>query len=129
ACPDEFHPGAGAARRPFGASHSGDRDIALIVSCAHSRCRPRSWRRSRAHANNDAASDGRRGGRKTSEGVKPMSLRLDGKNALITGGASGIGRASAIRFAQEGANVCVADRHLTPAEETAAAVRELGRKS
>lgn len=58
-----------------------------------------------------------------------MSLRLDGKNALITGGASGIGRASAIRFAQEGANVCVADRHLAPAEETAAEVRKLGRKS
>ena len=54
-----------------------------------------------------------------------MSLRLDGKNALITGGASGIGRASAIRFAQEGANVCVADRHLTPAEETAAAQRAM----
>jgi NAD(P)-dependent dehydrogenase (short-subunit alcohol dehydrogenase family) len=58
-----------------------------------------------------------------------MSLRLDGKNALITGAASGIGRASAIRFAQEGANVCVADRQLAAAEETAAKVRELGRKS
>jgi hypothetical protein len=32
-----------------------------------------------------------------------MSLRLDGKNALITGVASGIGRASTLRFAQEGA--------------------------
>lgn len=58
-----------------------------------------------------------------------MSLRLEGKNALITGAASGIGRASAIRFAQEGANVAVADRRLTPAEETAAEVRKLGRRS
>ena len=58
-----------------------------------------------------------------------MSLRLDGKNALITGGASGIGRARAFRFAQEGANVCVADRHKRAAEETAAEVRKLGRKS
>jgi NAD(P)-dependent dehydrogenase (short-subunit alcohol dehydrogenase family) len=58
-----------------------------------------------------------------------MSLRLDAKNALITGGASGIGRASAIRFAQEGANVCVADRQRSAAEETAAEVRKLGRKA
>jgi NAD(P)-dependent dehydrogenase (short-subunit alcohol dehydrogenase family) len=57
-----------------------------------------------------------------------MGLRLEGKNALITGAASGIGRASAIRFAQEGANVCVADRHLAAAEETATQVRQLGRK-
>ena len=58
-----------------------------------------------------------------------MSGRLEGKNALITGGASGIGRACAVRFAEEGANVFVADRHLSAAEETAAAVRKLGRKS
>src|SRR5215469_17082365 len=58
-----------------------------------------------------------------------MSLRLDGKNALITGAASGIGRASALRFAQEGANVCVADRQAAQAEETASAVRKLGRRS
>lgn len=58
-----------------------------------------------------------------------MSLRLENKNALITGGASGIGRATAIRFAEEGANVFVADRHLAAAEETAAAVKKLGRKA
>jgi len=58
-----------------------------------------------------------------------MSLRLDGKSALITGAASGIGRASAIRFAEEGANVAVADRNAPAAEETAAAVRKLGGKS
>jgi NAD(P)-dependent dehydrogenase (short-subunit alcohol dehydrogenase family) len=58
-----------------------------------------------------------------------MSLRLENKNALITGGASGIGRASALRFAQEGANVCVADRQAAAAEETASEVRKLGRKA
>ena len=58
-----------------------------------------------------------------------MALRLENKNALITGGASGIGRATAIRFAEEGANVFVADRHLAAAEETAAAVKKLGRKA
>jgi NAD(P)-dependent dehydrogenase (short-subunit alcohol dehydrogenase family) len=58
-----------------------------------------------------------------------MALRLEGKNALITGGASGIGRATAIRFAEEGANVFVADRHLQGAETTADEVRKLGRKA
>src|SRR6202041_334950 len=51
------------------------------------------------------------------------------KNALITGGGSGIGRATAVRFAEEGANVFVADRHLAAAEETVAAVKKLGRKA
>jgi NAD(P)-dependent dehydrogenase (short-subunit alcohol dehydrogenase family) len=36
-------------------------------------------------------------------------MRLDGKVAIITGAASGIGRATAIRFAQAGAQVVVAD--------------------
>ncbi len=58
-----------------------------------------------------------------------MSGRLDGKNALITGGASGIGRATALRFAQEGANVFLADRFPAGAEEAAAEIKKLGRKA
>jgi NAD(P)-dependent dehydrogenase (short-subunit alcohol dehydrogenase family) len=58
-----------------------------------------------------------------------MSGRLEGKNALITGGASGIGRATALRFAQEGANVFLADRFPAGAEEGAAEIRKLGRKA
>ena len=58
-----------------------------------------------------------------------MSGRLEGKNALITGGASGIGRATALRFAQEGANVFLADRFPGGAEEAAAEIKKLGRKA
>ena len=45
--------------------------------------------------------------------------RLEGKVAFISGAAAGIGRASAIRFAREGARVVVADISTTAAEETA----------
>jgi glucose 1-dehydrogenase len=36
-----------------------------------------------------------------------MALRLEGKNTLVTGASSGIGRAIAIRYAREGANVAI----------------------
>src|SRR5215472_5875394 len=58
-----------------------------------------------------------------------MAGRLEGKIALITGGASGIGRACAVRFAREGADVCVADLDLGGATETARQVDAAGRKS
>ncbi|OHT20285.1 SDR family NAD(P)-dependent oxidoreductase [Edaphosphingomonas haloaromaticamans] len=45
--------------------------------------------------------------------------RMVGKVALVTGAASGIGRASAVRLASEGAIVICADRNLAGAEETA----------
>src|SRR5580704_7319844 len=48
-----------------------------------------------------------------------MAGRLAGKIAVITGGGSGIGRACALRFAAEGAKVCVADLDLAAAKETA----------
>jgi NAD(P)-dependent dehydrogenase (short-subunit alcohol dehydrogenase family) len=58
-----------------------------------------------------------------------MAGRLERKVALITGGASGIGRACAVRFAEEGADVCVADLDLAGATETARQVDAAGRKS
>lgn len=38
-----------------------------------------------------------------------MAGRLEGKSAIVTGGASGFGRATAVRFAREGANVIIGD--------------------
>ncbi len=54
-----------------------------------------------------------------------MAGRLEGKATLVTGGASGIGRATALAFAREGARLVVTD--VSPAgEETAAQARALG---
>jgi NAD(P)-dependent dehydrogenase (short-subunit alcohol dehydrogenase family) len=52
--------------------------------------------------------------------------RLEGRRAVITGAGSGIGRASALRFAQEGAAVLVVGRSSGNTEETAALVRAAG---
>jgi NAD(P)-dependent dehydrogenase (short-subunit alcohol dehydrogenase family) len=51
-----------------------------------------------------------------------MPGRLEGKVAVITGGASGIGHETAKRFAEEGARVCVADLADEPGKETAAEI-------
>ena len=57
------------------------------------------------------------------------SAKLEGKTALITGGDSGIGRAVAVLFAREGADIALAylDEH-TDAEETQAYVEAEGRR-
>jgi 2-keto-3-deoxy-L-fuconate dehydrogenase len=53
-------------------------------------------------------------------------MRLADKVAIITGGGSGIGRASALMFAREGAFVALVDRDTAGAEETVRLVREAG---
>ncbi len=55
-----------------------------------------------------------------------MAGRLDTKVALVTGGGSGIGRASALVFAREGAKVVVADVDVEGGEETVRMIEASG---
>jgi NAD(P)-dependent dehydrogenase (short-subunit alcohol dehydrogenase family) len=50
--------------------------------------------------------------------------RLDGKVCVITGAGGGMGRDAAIRFSEEGAQVCAADINLDAAQESAAEARD-----
>jgi NAD(P)-dependent dehydrogenase (short-subunit alcohol dehydrogenase family) len=53
-------------------------------------------------------------------------MRLEGKIAIVTGAASGIGRATAIKFARDGAKVVAADINEDGLAATVASIREAG---
>jgi NAD(P)-dependent dehydrogenase (short-subunit alcohol dehydrogenase family) len=55
-----------------------------------------------------------------------MAGRVDGKVALITGGGSGIGRATALLFGREGAKVVVADYNTEGGDRTVKTINEAG---
>jgi 3-oxoacyl-[acyl-carrier protein] reductase len=54
---------------------------------------------------------------------------LDGQVALITGSGRGIGKAIAVRFARQGADIAVLDVHREGAEATAREVQRVGRRA
>jgi NAD(P)-dependent dehydrogenase (short-subunit alcohol dehydrogenase family) len=62
-------------------------------------------------------------------GTKMAEMRrFEGRVAMITGGSSGLGRATAVRLASEGANVVAADIDVEGGEETRRLVEEQGAK-
>jgi 3-oxoacyl-[acyl-carrier protein] reductase len=56
-------------------------------------------------------------------------MRLKGKVSIITGAGQGIGRATAIKFAKEGAKVAACDINVAAAEETAKLITDAGGES
>ncbi len=58
-----------------------------------------------------------------------MAGQLEGKIALVTGGGSGIGQATSLAFAREGAKAVLSDVNADGGEETVSAIKEAGGES
>jgi NAD(P)-dependent dehydrogenase (short-subunit alcohol dehydrogenase family) len=61
--------------------------------------------------------------------MQSANTLLANKVAIVTGGGDGIGKGIALMFARSGADVVIADRAASAAEEAAAEIKALGRKS
>jgi NAD(P)-dependent dehydrogenase (short-subunit alcohol dehydrogenase family) len=59
---------------------------------------------------------------------KEFAMRFAGKSAIVTGAGRGIGKATALRFAREGADVLVPDLDIKTSTETATEIQALSRK-
>ncbi len=55
-------------------------------------------------------------------------MKLKGKSAIVTGAGQGIGRSIALKMAQEGADVAIAEMNLSTGTQTAKEIETLGRK-
>ena len=58
-----------------------------------------------------------------------MMMNFSGKVAIVTGGTSGIGRAAAIAYAQQGAKVVIAGRRSIEGEETVKTIKDAGKEA
>jgi glucose 1-dehydrogenase len=66
------------------------------------------------------------GGTATREPERHAAMRFTGKTCIVTGGGSGIGRATCVRMAAEGGRVVVADLHQDAAQATADQITSAG---
>ncbi|HEV2677381.1 MAG TPA: glucose 1-dehydrogenase [Aliidongia sp.] len=57
------------------------------------------------------------------------SFSLEGRVAVVTGGGGGIGSAAAVALAEAGADIAVVGRNVAKLEQTAAAIRQAGRRA
>jgi NAD(P)-dependent dehydrogenase (short-subunit alcohol dehydrogenase family) len=60
--------------------------------------------------------------------LKGGKVLLSNRVAIITGGATGIGRSIVVKFAEEGCSVAIADVNIKNANETLSQVKERGRE-